>query len=121
MPPDPDSPHPVAAPECPACGHRVFEPHAAGCPADPDPDGLTAPPPTPTRPLIEGQWGTLTFADGSSRPFGGTTARDVIARTLAERDGWAEIRPTHWAHAGALVKALRAAGFPLRRRPGARA
>lgn len=56
-----------------------------------------------------------THDDGRSRPFGGGTARDVIAETLARRGGWAEIRPTHWADAGAAVKALRADGYALRR------
>ncbi len=34
--------------------------------------------------------------------------RQVIAELLATRDGWAEIRPTHWATAGAIVRALKA-------------
>ena len=66
-------------------------------------------------PQVTGAWGAQRCDDGDSRPFGGTTARDVIAETLARRDGWAEVRPSHWRAAGATVKALRAAGIPLRR------
>lgn len=53
--------------------------------------------------------------DAQSRPFGGATARDIIAESLASFDGWGEIRPTHWAAAGRAVRDLRAAGIPLRR------
>lgn len=56
--------------------------------------------------------------DGKSRPFGGPAVRDLLAQVLAEWDGWAEIRPTHWATAGAQVKVLRAEGIPLRRKSG---
>lgn len=52
-----------------------------------------------------------TADDGRSRPFAPDTtrsARQIVARVLAERDGWAEIRPGHWAEAGAIVAALRA-------------
>lgn len=56
-----------------------------------------------------------TSTDGRSRPFTGRTARDLIAETLARYDGWAEIRPTHWSQAGAVVKVLRAEGFSLLR------
>lgn len=61
-----------------------------------------------------------TFDDDSSRTIDdeSTDPRMVIARTLARRDGWAEIRPTHWATAGALVRKLRAAHRrPDRRTP----
>lgn len=34
--------------------------------------------------------------------------RQVIAEVIATRDGWAEIRPAHWATAGAIVRALKA-------------
>ncbi len=51
------------------------------------------------------------FDDGRSRQFeDGTTARHVAAKALAQADGWAEIRPTHWSEAGAVVKALRESG-----------
>lgn len=54
--------------------------------------------------------------DGSGRPFGGTSAREVIAETLARRRGWAEIPPNVWSDAGAIVKALGAAGIDTTRR-----
>lgn len=59
--------------------------------------------------------------DGSSRQFDDATKdpRHVVARTLAEYDGWAEIRPGHWAEAGRVVKALKAAEMLAgRRKPG---
>lgn len=59
-----------------------------------------------------------TFADGHSRPFGGATAREVLAETLARRNGWGEIRPTHWADAGAMLTELRRT-FTIRRKPSA--
>ncbi len=48
--------------------------------------------------------------DTASRPFGSATddPRQVIAEVVAAREGWAEIRPGHWATAGAIVKALKA-------------
>lgn len=39
-----------------------------------------------------------------------------INAVLARRDGWAEIRPGHWAGSGAIVKALKAAGHLVDRR-----
>lgn len=70
------------------------------------------------RPGIVGEWGNKTLADGRSRAIDGTTTepRMVIARYLAHADGWAEIRPGHWAEAGAIVKALKAAGQLVDRR-----
>ena len=70
------------------------------------------------RPLIVGGWGNKTLADGKSRPIddGSTDPRMVIARHLAREDGWAEIRPPHWATAGRLVKDLKAAGQLVDRR-----
>lgn len=58
------------------------------------------------------------YDDGRSRPFqpDSNNARQVIAQTLAARDGWAEIRPGHWAAAGALVKELRGRGLLTGRR-----
>ncbi len=64
--------------------------------------------------MIKGRWGEMRLDDGSSRPFGGTDARSVIAECLARRSGWAEIPPGTWADAGAIVKALRSAGVSLR-------
>lgn len=45
----------------------------------------------------------------TSRQFDPDTddPRMVIAEVIAKRDGWAEIRPGHWATAGAIVKALK--------------
>ncbi len=62
---------------------------------------------------ITGKWGEQRCDDGESRSFGGTDARSVIAETLARREGWAEIRPGHWRHAGAVAAALRDAGLLL--------
>lgn len=72
----------------------------------------------PTRPHIVGGYGNQTLADGDSRPFddASTDPRMIVARLLARRDGWAEIRPTHWATAGAVVKALKEAGRLVDRR-----
>ncbi len=53
--------------------------------------------------------------DGQTVPFGGGTARDVIAETLARRDGFEEIHLAHWAQAGGIIDALRGAGFPTRK------
>lgn len=52
------------------------------------------------------------YDDGKSRPFvaGATDARQLLAQTIAKRDGWAEIRPAHWATAGVLVRTLKTAG-----------
>jgi len=52
------------------------------------------------------------YDDGKSRPFvaGTTDPRQLLAQTLAQRDGWVEIRPAHWATAGALVRELKAGG-----------
>jgi hypothetical protein len=63
----------------------------------------------------QGEWGNFRNDDGSGRPFGGSSARAVIAETLARRAGWAEIPPAIWADAGAIVIDLRAAGFRLRK------
>jgi hypothetical protein len=55
------------------------------------------------------------------RRFGeGTTVRHVIAECLARRNhpSFDYIPPGVWAEAGAVVKALRAEGFPLRRARG---
>jgi hypothetical protein len=71
-----------------------------------------------TQPSSVGEWGSRTIADGSSRDIDDATTdpRMVIARYLARADGWAEIRPGHWAKAGAIVKALKAAGQLIDRR-----
>ncbi len=52
------------------------------------------------------------YDDGKSRQFvqDPTDARQLLAQTLASRDGWREIRPAHWATAGALVRELKDAG-----------
>ena len=73
---------------------------------------------TSDRPQILGGYGNQTIADGRSRTIDDTSTdpRMVAARTLARRDGWAEIRPTHWAMAGAIVKALKEAGQLVDRR-----
>jgi hypothetical protein len=62
-----------------------------------------------------------------SRPFGAdTSARGVIAECLTLRDSYFEqtdppqIPPGIWSEAGAIVNALRAAGFVLRRTKEAR-
>ncbi len=49
----------------------------------------------------------------SSRPFVDSTddPRQVVAEVIARRDGWVEIRPKHWADAGAIVKALKDRGM----------
>ena len=65
--------------------------------------------------MADGKWGEFRRDDGQSRPFGGGTARDVVAEVVARRDGWVEIRPGHWAEAGAVIEALRTAGFPTRK------
>lgn len=67
-----------------------------------------------------GDFGNYKCADGASRPFDDTSTdpRMIAAQVLARRDGWAEIRPGHWAEAGAIVKALKAAGQLVDRRRG---
>lgn len=68
---------------------------------------------TADRPRIVGRWGEQCCDDGDSRPFPTADTldpREIVAQVLAVRDGWAEIRPNHWATAGAVVKALKAAG-----------
>ena len=62
--------------------------------------------------MRERAFGTYTYDDGQSRKFddASTNPRQIVAQTLAKRAGWAEIRPEHWAEAGAIVKALRTAG-----------
>lgn len=58
-----------------------------------------------------GECGDYRLDDGCSRQFGGGTPRDIVAEALARRSGWAEIRPTHWASAPHVVKALKDAGW----------
>lgn len=63
--------------------------------------------------MLIGDYGSYRCDDGASRPFlpDSVDVRQVIAETVAIRNGWAEIRPGHWADAGALVKALKARGM----------
>lgn len=65
-----------------------------------------------------GTYGSFTYDDGDSRPFNpdSTDPRQITAQVIARRDGWAEIRPGHWAAAGAIVKALKEAGQLVDRR-----
>jgi len=59
-----------------------------------------------------GEHGHYTSDDGQSRPLDPTgDLRTVIATTLAQRDGWAEIRPSHWRDAAAVAQALKQAGW----------
>lgn len=60
---------------------------------------------------ISGDWGSYRCTvDTDSRQFVPDTddPRQVIAEIIATRDGWAEIRPAHWATAGAILRALKA-------------
>jgi hypothetical protein len=63
--------------------------------------------------MLTGDYGSYRSDDGASRPFqpDSTDARQVVAEVIARRDGWAEIRPGHWADAGVLVKELKAHGM----------
>lgn len=56
-----------------------------------------------------GDHGTYRVDDGNSRQFepDSDDPRHVTAEVIAKRDGWAGIRPGHWAEAGAIVKALK--------------
>lgn len=71
-----------------------------------------------TRPPFAGIDGNGRSTDGASRQFepSSTDPRHVVAMALAEREGWAEIRPMHWATAGVIVKALRTRGLLVDRR-----
>ncbi len=51
------------------------------------------------------------YDDGKSRPFRANTARELVAQVIASWDGWIEVRPVHWAQAGAIVQDLKAAGW----------
>lgn len=66
--------------------------------------------------LVNDKWGERTHGDGKSRPFTARTSRDVVAEVLARREGRAEIRPGHWVAAGAIVRALKDAGWVLGQR-----
>lgn len=68
--------------------------------------------------MPDGQFGRFTSDDGESRPFqpDSTDPRVITATVIARRSGWAEIRPGHWAEAGAIVKALKDAGQLVDRR-----
>ena len=56
-----------------------------------------------------------------SREFGtGNSARHIIAETMARRDRHEDVPPAIWAEAGAIVAALRADGFNLRRKAESR-
>ena len=69
-------------------------------------------------PRTRGKWGSWTSDDGLSRPISdnSTDPRMVIARVLARRSGWTEIRPGHWADAGRIVTELKTAGQLVDRR-----
>ncbi len=61
----------------------------------------------------QGPHGDGLLGDDRGRPFQPDSSRpqQVIAQTLAERDGWAQITPRHWRDAAAVVKALRERGL----------
>lgn len=65
-----------------------------------------------------GDFGSYASDDGVSRPFdpASTDPRMIVAIALGKRDGWTEIRPAHWADAGAVVKELKAKGQLVDRR-----
>lgn len=59
--------------------------------------------------MPDGGWGEFRRDDGESIPFNPASddPRHIAAIELARRDGWAEIRPGHWATAGGVVRALK--------------
>ena len=66
-------------------------------------------------PFRQGDFGGYHVTDGTSRPFSDESARHVVARAIAEDDGWVEIRPAHWRTAGRVLAALRSSKWPIHR------
>jgi hypothetical protein len=59
-----------------------------------------------------------TFDDGQSVPFDpdSTDPGHIVAKALAEYEGWGEIRPHHRYRTNAVLRALKAKGLLVDRR-----